>query len=193
MDAATLEIISKQAATILAPALPFIYISGEAVAETVKNTLLEEGIKKLGKETIYKARYLLEKLSPKMSESLEKARRKVSKNSNCPEAKQELQEAKEELKQEILKFLRENPTLANEIETITLNIKNVNQLNVGDNCIYFNFGTLSYDEYFKIIDHITKENANIEIDNEKILNSYSPSILPYYCDPLKSLVKKKSS
>jgi hypothetical protein len=79
---------------------------------------------------------MLEKISPKMSESLKKALTKVSENSEDPKAKEKLQ-------QEILKLLRENPDLAREIEIIiTFNVENIEQFAMGNYNTFFNFGTL---------------------------------------------------
>src|SRR5690606_38734631 len=103
-----LAFLAQQATNILAPALPFIYAGGKAVVDKSKDMLLEKGIEKLGSESWKRAKTLLDKISPKMGESLEKALKKVSESPDDPKAK-------EELKQEILKLLRENPDLVKEI------------------------------------------------------------------------------
>lgn len=112
-------ILAQQATDILVPALPLIYAGGKPVVdkgkEVLVDMLLEKGIEKVGSETIGRAKSLLNKISPKMSVSLERALKKISKNSDDPKAKEELQ-------QEIQKLLRENPSLAREID-FTINLK----------------------------------------------------------------------
>jgi hypothetical protein len=133
--------LAQQVTDILVPALPIIYAGGKAVADKgkdllieggkavvdkSKDMLLEKGIEKLGSEGGKRAQALLEKINPKMSESLKKALTKVSRDSDDPKAKGELQ-------QEILKLLRENPELARETEIIiTFNVENIDQLAVGN-------------------------------------------------------------
>ena len=98
MDPATL---AQQATDILVPALPALCIAGKPVVDKGKDVLVdmiyEKAFEKLGSEGGKRAKALLEKISPKMSESLEKALINVSKNSEDPKAKEELQ-------QEILKL-----------------------------------------------------------------------------------------
>lgn len=89
VDPATL---AQQTTLILAPALPYIYRGGRAVVDKAADVLLEEGVKKLGSETLERANTLLKKLSPKMGASLEKALMNVSKNSEDPKTKEELQQ-----------------------------------------------------------------------------------------------------
>lgn len=187
VDPVTFETISKQTAVILSLALPFFYKGGEVVAEKSKdmllkkgNMLLENGIEKIGSEAIDRAKSLLDKISPKMGESLEKALNNVSKNSNDPKAKEELQ-------QEILKLLMENPDLAKEIEiTINLNVENIDQLAVGNYNTFFNFGIPSGDKYIKIIEYLDQKRK--ETRNQEILSHYNPSTLPYYPEKLKKFV-----
>jgi tetratricopeptide (TPR) repeat protein len=187
MDPATLEAIARQAAVILAPALPFIYEGSKAAVtkgtDVLGDMLYEKAFEKIGSKGGKKAKALLEKISPKMTESLGKALTKVSRNSEDPAAKEDLQ-------QEILKLLRENPDLAREIEvTINLNIENIeniDQFAVGNYNTFFNFETPSRDEFIKIneyLDHRRKEAANQEIQNR-----YNPSALLYYPEKLKQFV-----
>jgi hypothetical protein len=189
--------LAQQATDILVPYLPFIYAGGIAVAgkgkemlfeggkavvDKSKDLLLEKGIEKVGSKGWKKSRALFEKISPKMSETLEKALTKVSENSENPEAKEELQ-------QEILKLLRGDPNLAREIElTINLNVENVDQLAVGNYNNFFNFETLSGDECIKIINYLDYKRE--ELINQEILSHYNPSILPIYPNKLKQFVTK---
>jgi len=195
-----LAILAQQATDIIVPALPFIYAGGRTVAdkgkdmlieggkvavEKSKDMLLEKGIEKLGSEGGKRAKALLKKISPKMSESLEKALTKASKNSEDPKAKEELQ-------QEILKLLVENPELAREIEiivNINLNIENLEnygQLAVGNYNNFFNFESPSGDEFIKIIEYLDQRRK--ETANQEILSRYNPSTLLYYPDKLKQFV-----
>jgi transketolase len=125
MDSDTLETLARQAAVILAPALPFIYEGSKAAVtkgtDVLGDMLYEKAFEKIGSKSGKKAKALLEKISPKMTESLRKALTKVSKNSEDPAAKEDLQ-------QEILKLLRENPDLAREIELTILNIENIENI-----------------------------------------------------------------
>ncbi len=115
-----------------------------------------------------------------MSESLEIALREVSKNSEDPKAKEELQ-------QEILKLLRGDPNLAREIElTINLNVENIDQLAVGNYNNFFNFETPSGDELIKIIEYLDQRRK--EAVNQEIMSRYNPSALPYYPEKLKKFV-----
>ena len=146
----------------------------------LEDMLLEKGIEKLGSEGGKRAKALLDKISPKMSASLEKALTKVSKNSEDPKAKEELQ-------QEILKLLREDPDLAREIElTINLNVENVDQLAVGNYNNFFNFETPSGEELIKIIEYLDQRRK--EATNQEIMSRYNPSTLPYYPEKLKKFV-----
>jgi len=129
--------IAQHATEILAPALPFIYVGRDVVVDKVKDMLLEKGIEKIGYKTIDRAKALLDKIKSKRSESLEIVFDEVSKNSEDPKVKEELQ-------QEILKLLTENPDLAKEIDfIINLNIENVNNLALGNYNNFFNFETPS--------------------------------------------------
>lgn len=192
MDPAAL---AQQTTDILGPYLPFIYAGGIAVVDKGKNMLieggkavvdkskdmlLEKGVEKLGSEGGKRAKALLNKISPKMCASLEKALIKVSSNSDDPKAKEELQ-------QEILKLLIENPELAREIEiTINLNVENIDQFAVGDYNNFFKFGTPSGDEYIKIIEYLDQRRK--ETRYQEILSRYYPSTLSYYPERLKKFV-----
>ncbi|WP_155398089.1 hypothetical protein [Methanosarcina barkeri] len=90
--------------------------------------IYEKAFEKLGSESGKGAQALLEKISPKMSSSLEKALTKVLINSKDPKAKEELQ-------QEILKLLMKNPGLIKEIEPIVINVnvENIDQLALENN------------------------------------------------------------
>lgn len=178
------SILAQHATLILAPALPYIYTGGKAVVNKAADVLLEEGVKKLGSETLERANELLKKISPKMSASLEKALMNVSKNFEDPKAK-------EELKQEILKVLKENPNLAMEIENIVINIGNVSQLAVGNDNSFFNFKTNSGSQYVQFIKcpyEMGKETPNLNKPRR-----YNPSTLPEYSNRLKQFVDKNRS
>jgi hypothetical protein len=187
VDPVTFETVSKQAAAILYLALPFIYRGGEVVAEKSKDmflkkgdTLLEKGIEKLGSEIMDRAKSLLDKINPEMSESLEKAIKNVSKNS-------EDSKAKEELQQEMLKLLRENPNLVKEIELIiNLNVENIDQFAVGSYNNFFNFRIPSGDEFIRIAEYLDKKRK--EAVNQETLSRYNPSTLSYYPERLKKFV-----
>ena len=184
MDPAALAQLAQQATDILVPALSALCVAGKPVVDKGKEVLVdmiyEKAIEKLGSEGGKRAKALLDKISPKMSASLEKALIKVSRNSEDPKAKEELQ-------QEILKLLRENPDLAREIElTINLNIENVDQLAVGNYNTFFNFETPSGEEYIKIIEYLDQRRK--EATNQEILSRYNPSTLPYYPEKLKKFV-----
>jgi hypothetical protein len=172
--------IAQHATEILAPALPFIYARRDVVVDKVKDMLLEKGIEKIGSKTIDKAKALLDKIKSKRSESLEIVLDEVSKNSDDPDAKEELQ-------QEILKLLTENPDLAKEIDfIINLNIENVNNLALGNYNNFFNFETPSGDELIKIIEYLDQRRK--EAISQEILSHYNPSNLPYYPEKLKQFV-----
>jgi len=182
-----LAILAQQATNILLPALPFLTLAGKSVADRGKEVLedmaYEKVIEKLGSESGKRAKALLSKISPKMTESLGKALTKASRNSEDPKAKDELQ-------QEILKLLMENPDLAREIEfTINLNIENLEnygQLAVGNYNNFFNFESPSGDEFIKIIEYLNQQRK--EASNQEILSRYNPSALLYYPDKLKQFV-----
>jgi hypothetical protein len=191
--------LAQQATDILAPYLPFIYAGGiaavgkgkdmlleggKAIVDKSKDMLLEKGIEKVGSQGWNKSRALLAKMSPKMSPkmsaSLKKVLTKVSENSRDPKAKEELQ-------QEMLKLLKENPDLAKEIElTINLNVENVDQLAVGNYNSFFNFETPSGDELITIIEYLDQRRE--ESINQEILSHYNPPILPNYPNRLKQFV-----
>ena len=178
-------ILAQQATDILAPALPLIYAGRKAIVDKSKDILLEKCIEKLGSESGKRAKALLEKISPKMSESLEKALTKVLRNSHDPKAKEELQ-------QEILKLLMENPDLAREIEIIiNFNVENIDQFAVGNYNNFFNFKTPSGDELIKIIEYLDQRRK--EAANKEVLNCYNPSTLPYYPEKLKLFVTENRS
>jgi tetratricopeptide (TPR) repeat protein len=174
--------IAQHATEILAPALPFIYARRDVVVDKVKDMLLEKGIEKIGSKTIDRAKALLDKIKSKRRESLEIVLDEVSKNSEDPKVKEELQ-------QEILKLLMENPDLAKEIDfIINLNIENVNNLALGNYNNFFNFETPSGDELIKIIEYLDQKRK--EVINQEILSHYNPSNLPYYPEKLKQFVTK---
>ena len=111
---------------------------------------------------------------------MKKHLQKLSRNSEDPKAKEELQ-------QEILKLLRENPDLAREIEvTININVENIDQFAVGNYNNFFNFENPSGDEYIKIIEYLDQRRK--EDANQEILSRYNPSTLPYYPERLKQFV-----
>jgi len=182
--------LAQQATDILVPALSALCIAGKPVADRGKEVLgdmiYEKAFEKFGSAGGKKAKALLEKINPKMSASLEKTLLRVSDNSEDPKAKEDLQ-------QEILKLLRENPEITKEIEHIIINInpENVDQLTVGSGTSSFYFKNTSGDQYIQIInypDEIKKEKAN-----QKNLNHYNPSTLPEYSDTLKQFVTKNRS
>lgn len=179
--------LAQQATNILAPALPFIYAGGKAVVDKSKDMLLEKGIEKFGSEGGKRAKALLDKISPKMGESLEKALTKVSSNSDDPEVKEELQ-------QEILKLLRENSDLAREIELIVnvnIDIDVVKQLVFGGNNLIFNLEGVKGEELIKIMEYM--EWKRQEELKQEVLRNYSPSILPDFPETLvKSVTENRA-
>ena len=118
MDPATLAQLAQQATNILIPALSALCIAGKPAVDKGKEVLVdliyEKAFEKLGSESGKRAQVLLDKISPIMSSSLKKALTKVLRNSDDPKANEELQ-------QEILKLLVENPGLVREIEPIVIN------------------------------------------------------------------------
>lgn len=177
-------ILAQQATEIIIPALSALCIAGKPVADKGKEVLVdmvyEKTFEKLSSAGVKKAKILLEKISPKMSVSLEKALIKVSENSEDPKAKEEFQ-------QEILKLLRENPSLAREIElTINLNYLSVEQLAVGNYNNFFNIETPSGDEIIKIIEYLDQKRGDLR--NKEITTLYSSSELPHYPERLKKFV-----
>ncbi|MCC4769217.1 tetratricopeptide repeat protein [Methanosarcina sp. DH2] len=181
--------LAQQATDILVPALSALCIAGKPASDRGKEVLVdmiyEKAFEKLGSEGGKRAQAILEKISPRMSESFEKALTKVSRDSEDPKAKEELQ-------QEILKLLRENPELAREIEfTINLNVENVDQFAVGNYNNFFNFETPSGDEFIKIIEYLDQKRK--EAVNQEILTRYNPSTLPKYPNRLKEFVTENRS
>jgi tetratricopeptide (TPR) repeat protein len=176
-------VLAQQVTDILVPALPFIHTRGRAVADKGKEVmemLFEKTNEKTGSKVGINAKALLNKISPKMSGSLEKALIKVSENSDDPKAKEEAQ-------QEILKLLIESPDFAREIEPIAnLNVENIDQLETGNYNNFFNFGSPSSYEYIKIIEYLDQKRK--ENTSQEILSNYSPSMLPYYPERLKQFV-----
>jgi hypothetical protein len=182
MDPAAL---AQQATNILVPAFSALCIAGKPAVDKGKEVLVdmiyEKAFEKLGSESGKRAQALLENISPKMSESLKKALTKVFENSADPKAKEELQ-------QEILKLLKENPDLVREIEPIVINVnvENIDQFALGNYNNFFNFKTPSGDELIKIIGYLDQRRK--EAANQEILNCYNPSTLPYYPEKLKLFV-----
>ncbi len=189
MDPAAL---AQQATEFLIPYLPFIYAGGKAAADKSKemlveggkavagksmDMLLEKSIEKVSPELMDRAKSLLKKLSPRMSESLQKALEKLSRNSEDPKAQEELQ-------QEILRLLRQDPDLAREIESIIINfnVENVDQLTVGSGNSPINIKN----QYIQFINY--PEGINKEKANQNNSNQYNPSTLPEYSDTLKQFV-----
>jgi tetratricopeptide (TPR) repeat protein len=190
MDPAALTQLAQQATNILIPALSVLSIAGKPAVDKGKEVLVdliyEKAFEKLGSESGKRAQALLEKISPKMSASLEKALTKVLRNSHDPKAEEELQ-------QEILNLLMENPGLVKEIKhiVINLNVKNVDQLTVGNGNSSFNLKNTSGDQYIQFInypDEIHKEKAN-----QNDLRHYTPSVLPEYSETLKLFVTENRS
>ncbi|HHV24351.1 MAG TPA: tetratricopeptide repeat protein, partial [Methanosarcina sp.] len=168
----------------LVSALSDLCVAGIPVAnkgkDVLENMLYEKTFEKLGSASGRKAQALLEKICPNMGASFKKAFTKVSENSEDPKAKEELQ-------QEILKLLRENPDLVKKIETIiNLNVENIDQLAVGNYNNFFNFETPSGDEYIKIIEYLDQRRK--EATNQEILSRYNPSTLFDYPERLKQFV-----
>ncbi|AKB14496.1 MAG: hypothetical protein AAY43_10875 [Methanosarcina sp. 795] len=177
--------LAQRATDLLAPALPFIYAGGKAVVDKSKDMLLERGIEKLGFAGLKRAKALLDKINPRMGESLERALKKVSGSPDDPKAKEELQ-------QEILKLLNENSDFAREIQPIiNFNIENIDQLAVGNYNTFLNFNTPSGDEYIKIIEYLDQRRK--EAANQEILSRYNPSTLTPYPRRLKEFVSENRS
>ncbi len=190
MDPAALIQLAQQATNILVPALSALCIAGKPAVDKGKEVLVdliyEKAFEKLGSESGKRAQALLEKISPKMSASLEKALTKVLRNSQDPKAEEELQ-------QEILNLLTENPGLVKEIKHIVINfnVKKVDQLTVGNGNSSFNFKNTSGDQYIQFInypDEIHREKAN-----QNDLRHYTPSVLPEYSETLKLFVTENRS
>jgi len=190
MDPAALTQLAQQATNILVPALSALCIAGKPAVDKGKEVLVdliyEKAFEKLGSESGKRAQALLEKISPKMSASLEKALSKILENSQDPKAKEELQ-------QEILNLLTENPGLVKEIKPIVINfnVKNVDQLALGNYNNFFNFKKPSGNEFIKIIEYLDQKRK--EAANQEILNRYNPSTLPYYPEKLKQFVTENRS
>ncbi|HII02044.1 TPA: tetratricopeptide repeat protein [Methanosarcinaceae archaeon] len=186
MDPLTLETIAQQATNILLPALPFLTLAGKSAADKGKEVLedmaYEKVIEKFGSESGKRAKALLKKISPKMTESLEKALTKASRNSEDPKAKEELQ-------QEILKLLVENPDLAREIEiivNINLKIDLVKQLVFGDNNLILNLEGVQGEELIKVLKYMEWKRQEELI--QEVQRNYSPSALPDYSKNLMKFV-----
>lgn len=179
-----LAALAQQTTDILVPALSALCIAGKPIADKGKEVLVdmiyEKTFEKIGSAGGKRARALLEEMSSKMSESLEKALINTSENSKDPKAKEDLQ-------QEILKLLRENPDIARKIELIiNLNVENVDQLAVGNYNNFFNLETPSGDEFIQIIEYLVQRRK--EEKNKEIMSRYNPSVLPYYPEKLKQFV-----
>lgn len=133
--------LAQQATNILLPALPFVYAGKDVVTNKVKDMLLEKGIEKLGAKSIDRAKFLFDKIRSKESESIETALNELSQNPEDLKTKNELQ-------QEILKLLIENPDLAKEIElTINFDVENINQFAVGDHNTLIKFDNSSKQKF----------------------------------------------
>ena len=189
MDPATLVQLAQQTTNILVPAFSALCIAGKPAVDKGKEVLVdmiyEKAFEKLGSENGKRAQALLEKISPKMSASLEKALTKVFRSSHDPKAEEELQ-------QELVKLFEENPDLSREIEIIiNFNVENIDQFAVGNYNNFFNFKTPSGDELIKIIEYLDQRRK--EAANKEVLNCYNPSTLPYYPEKLKLFVTENRS
>jgi len=183
MDPAAL---AQQATNILIPALSALCIAGKPAVDKGKEVLVdmiyEKAFEKLGSESGKRAQAVLEKINPKIGSSLEKALTKGLRNPHDPRAKEELQ-------QEILKLLVENPDLAKEIELIVnvnIDIDVVKQLIFGDNNLILNLEGVKGEELIKIREYM--EWKRQEEVKQEILKSYSSSVLPDYSENLLKLV-----
>jgi len=189
MDPAALAQLAQQATNILIPALSALCIAGKPAVDKGKEVLVdliyEKAFEKLGSESGKRAQAVLEKISPEMSSSLEKALTKILRNSQDPKANEELQ-------QEILKLLVENPDLAREIElAINISVESVDQLIVGSGNSSFNFKNTSGGQYIQFInypDEIKKEKAN-----QNNPRHYNSSTMPKYPETLKLFVTENRS
>ena len=124
-----------------------------------------------------RAKYLMNKISPRVSVSLERALKKANNSDDL--------EAKEDLQQEILKLLRENPSLAREIDfTINLNIEKVENLTIENNTYNYIFESPSGSEYFENTEYIDLRRKAV---NHEILSN-NPSTFPNYPETLKQSV-----
>jgi hypothetical protein len=151
---------------------------GKKVAEKVADKALD----KVSDGVLNKAEKILSKLNLKKNPKLEESAKQVARDPEDPKAKEELQ-------QEILKLLRENPDIAREIEfTINFNIENIDQFAVGNYNNFFNFVAPSSDEFIKIIDYL--DHRRKETANQEILSRYNPSALLYYPNKLKQFVTR---
>ncbi|MDY0130770.1 MAG: tetratricopeptide repeat protein, partial [Methanosarcina vacuolata] len=189
MDPVALAQLAQQATNILIPALSALCIAGKPAVDKGKEVLVdliyEKAFEKLGSESGKRAQAVLEKISPKMSSSLEKALTKILRNSQDPKANEELQ-------QEILKLLVENPDLAREIElAINISVENVDQLIVGSGNSSFNFKNTSGGQYIQFINYPDGiKNEKVSQDNSRHYNS---STMPEYSDTLKQFVTENRS
>ncbi len=189
MDPAALAQLAQQATNILISALSALCIAGKPAVDKGKEVLVdliyEKAFEKLGSESGKRAQAVLEKISPKMSSSLEKVLTKILRNSQDPKANEELQE-------EILKLLVENPDLAREIElAINISVENVDQLIVGSGNSSFNFKNTSGGQYIQFINYPDGiKNEKVSQDNSRHYNS---STMPEYSDTLKQFVTENRS
>jgi ATP-dependent transcriptional regulator len=173
--------LAHQATNIILSFLPTIYVGKDAVIDKAKDMILERGLENLGSKFRDNAKSLLDKVRSKKSAPIEIALEDLSKNSEDPKAKDELQQG-------ILKLLIENPELAGDIEPIVTNFnaEKVNQLSVGNHNTFLYFANLSDDEHIKFIEDI--EQRRKEAANQEVMSCYNPSILPYYPERLKQFV-----
>lgn len=181
-----LAVLAQQTTDILVPALSALCIAGKTVAdkgkEVLEDMIYEKVFEKLGKESAERATLLLKKINPKIGSSLEKALKKIS---GSPEDSA----AKEDLQQEILKLLKENPDLAKEIELIVnINIKIdvVKQLVFGNNNLVLNLEGIKGEELIKVMEYMDWKRQ--EELKQEVLNSYNLSVLPDYSETLIKLV-----
>ena len=100
--------LASKVTGILVSAAPYLI-------DKVENVALNEGIKKLGYTAIAKLNAVFEKIRSKENESIKTAVDKLSNN-------QDDQDAKNELQQEILKLLKEDPNLVREVESIVTRV-----------------------------------------------------------------------
>jgi hypothetical protein len=171
--------LAHQATHILGFALPFIYAEKDVVIAKAHDMVLEKGIEKLGSNFKSKVKSLHDKIKSKGSKPVDLALEGLSKNPEDPKAIEELQ-------QEILGLLKEDPNLAKEIEHIIMNINTeIDQLVIGSGTSAYNFKNISgdlYVQFFNYPDKIKKKTAN-----RNNLRHYNLSTLPEYSDRSKSI------
>lgn len=179
MDSVTL---AHQATDIILTFLPAIY-TGKYVVDKAKDRLLEKGIDKLSSKSLGIAKDLLDKIRSKKSETIESALNELSKDSENPNAKNEL-------RQEIHRLIKEDQKLAEGIEliAINLNFESANQLAVGNNNIFINIETPSRDDHTKIVDSLNSRTKKAK--NQEIMSCYNSSMLLEYPEKLKKLVNE---